>query len=69
MKGDIVEALQVLKSALRNELPLRQPIEPLSAVDEQLLVEDSDVEDDEEGHTSSRAIDDCFLILFSDDDD
>ncbi|EJD50306.1 hypothetical protein AURDEDRAFT_58562 [Auricularia subglabra TFB-10046 SS5] len=45
LKGDIVEALQCIKCALRNDL-LIHPSPPSSVLEEQLVVEDSDAEDD-----------------------
>ncbi|KZV79028.1 hypothetical protein EXIGLDRAFT_572994, partial [Exidia glandulosa HHB12029] len=44
LKGDIVEALQIIKCALRNDLLTREPA-PSSVVDADLVHEDSDEDD------------------------
>lgn len=41
LKGDIVEALQVLKSAIRTDLLVREP-QPSSVLEERLLQEDGE---------------------------
>ena len=44
LKGDIVEALQCLKCALRNDFLVHETA-PSSLVERDLVVEDSDIED------------------------
>lgn len=66
LKGDIVEALQVLKCAIRNDLLVREPA-PSSIVDRDLCPEDSD--DDEPELAGIRCLPEMRIELSDDSED
>lgn len=63
LKGDIVEALQCVKCAIRHDLLFREPA-PSSTLEAEFI---GDNDDDEEGCESAESWDD--LLMDSDDED
>ncbi|KZV97891.1 hypothetical protein EXIGLDRAFT_810395, partial [Exidia glandulosa HHB12029] len=67
LKGDVVEALQSIKCALRNDLLVRAPM-PSSVLEAELMVEDTDDEDGSEIGKEAEG-EEWFIEIVSDEDE
>lgn len=68
LKGDVVEALQVLKCMLRNDLIFREP--PPSSISEQIIVQaDTEEDDTAEPNLKEDGKLEAWDLLLDDDDE
>ena len=68
LKGDIIEALQGVKCAIRHDLLFREPA-PSSTLEEELNGDGEDGEDGEDGGEGSEAADGWNDLLMENEDD